>query len=225
MEDQELRVRYNEAADQKEQVGILAELNGVSVWEMRNKLVELGCSVDGRWFQNQNPNRTKPAVPKTTATEEEALRELRALRKDLQERIQTIETLELTVAQKERQLGDLEARLSDKDAAAERLTAQLDAMSREREALVAGCRDEVERLNAALLEARDRCETLQDAAEAPKPTELSDVINAFVDGRSGFSAYLWGRLIDAIWCARFLRQDTLSLAEGLCGQLRETEYA
>lgn len=64
MDDHEIRMSYENAVDKKEQISILADLNATDVWSMMCKLVELGCTVDGRWYQAENPKRKANAEEK-----------------------------------------------------------------------------------------------------------------------------------------------------------------
>ena len=45
MSDDEIRVSYNTAKDQKAQIKVLAELNAITPFVMAAKLRELGCEV------------------------------------------------------------------------------------------------------------------------------------------------------------------------------------
>lgn len=58
MSDDEIRVSYNTAKDQKAQIKILAELNVTTPTVMAAKLRELGCDVPDPPAVNQRPLRT-----------------------------------------------------------------------------------------------------------------------------------------------------------------------
>ena len=58
MTDFEILQAWNEAADKREQVEILADRNLTTVWKMAMKLKELNApDLDMRWFNQLNPER------------------------------------------------------------------------------------------------------------------------------------------------------------------------
>ena len=98
MDEHEILFSYKNAADQKEQVQILAELNAVDVWTMATWLKEHGAEIKLQHFQKYNPKwirgtsggeRKEKANPSedqdapTREQYEEALRGIIALREEL----------------------------------------------------------------------------------------------------------------------------------------------
>lgn len=65
MDEHEILFSYKNAADQKEQVKILAELNDVDVWTMVTFLKEHGAEISYQKFQKYNP-KWKAAIDKST---------------------------------------------------------------------------------------------------------------------------------------------------------------
>ena len=65
MPDDELTVMWRQAKDQREQVKILAELNGVSTAVMAEKLTALGCQLPelpASWLQEVPPLKAKDPI-------------------------------------------------------------------------------------------------------------------------------------------------------------------
>lgn len=65
MPDDELNVMWRQAKDQREQVKILAELNGVSTAVMAEKLTALGCQLPelpASWLQGVPPLKAKDPI-------------------------------------------------------------------------------------------------------------------------------------------------------------------
>lgn len=74
MTDFEILQAWNEAADKREQVQILADRNLTTVWHMALKLKELNApGLDMRWFNQLNPERkNKTQKPEPTEADTEA---------------------------------------------------------------------------------------------------------------------------------------------------------
>ena len=98
MDEHEILFSYKNAADQKEQVQILAELNAVDVWTMATWLKEHGAKINLQHFQKYNPKwrgatssgehkeKPEPSDDQDAPTREqyeEALRGIIALREEL----------------------------------------------------------------------------------------------------------------------------------------------
>ena len=65
MPDDELTVMWRQAKDQREQVKILAELNGVSTAVMAEKLTALGCQLPelpAAWLRGVPPLKAKDPI-------------------------------------------------------------------------------------------------------------------------------------------------------------------
>lgn len=98
MDEHEILFSYKNAADQKKQVQILADLNDVGVWEMATWLKKHGAEIKLQRFQKYNPNcirttsggerkeKENPSEDQDAPTREqyeEALRGIIALREEL----------------------------------------------------------------------------------------------------------------------------------------------
>lgn len=214
MEDQELRVRYNEAADQKEQVGILADLNGVPVAQMAEKLASIGCSVDKRWFSKRSPR------PKKTA--EDLMRQLDELGDRLNDTDIRRMLAEHHVAQRDAEISALRA---DLEAQKEILLLNGEELRRLREELLTAkqtadrLREQLTDAEAALSGKDAENERLRGALEAALGDADGpyEVICRVVGGKLGMEAYLWGELLRLLCLASDAGPDgSLTLEEAAC---------
>ena len=215
MTDEEIRREFEEAADQKKQVQILAEENGVGIWPMMEKLRALKVEgLDGRWYQNLNPARggqdvktesEKPELKPPTEKPKPASEKVEYLKKIIAEQAK-----QLTEAVTER--DDLKRQFEEKDAELAETCDRLDAAETKLfklADLINSKREDNERLSHALDEAREICET-QIEAIRKKDAEIAELrkkqgINAtsrlglirwFCRELTSPAAYLMGRLVE-----------------------------
>lgn len=217
MSDEEIRREFEEAADKKKQVQILADRNGVGVWEMMEKLQTLKAKgFDGRWYQNLNPARQqnggqavktepeKPAPKPPTEKPKPSSEKVEYLKKIIAEQAK-----QLTEAVTER--DDLKRQFEEKDAELAETCDRLDAAETKLfklADLINSKREDNERLSHALDEARDICET-QIEAIREKDAEIAalkarqsvnvtslGLIRWFCRDLTGSAAYLMGRIVE-----------------------------
>lgn len=211
MQDDELLACYDAAPDKQEAIRELANRNLVDTWDMRCYLMELGAKVDGRWFQNLNPNRQKKPKDyrfpvRDAGTDREPQPNAGYLKKivdeqarQLTEATERIRELEAENGAMKEQNAALTAQARELGTAGEKLNRTNEALEAERDAL----REQVNDLEI-------RCGELSAAQEPPaccgdlkvRPTQL-DIMREFVDELVGVEAWAMGDALDEIlgWCS------------------------
>ena len=218
MDDHEILMRYKEAADQKRQIGILADLNDCSVWEMREKLISLGAAVDGRWYQNQNPARrrreaedpndksafgirdaerrgegpgarTADETAEPIAGMERKDAELADLRQAVREKTEWIDGLERKLEERNGRIADLEQRNNE--------------IFQDRANIMRGAKGEIERLTERLRDCESYVRELESALDAGRRVDAdadwADVLHLFLEPFYGVEAYAAGRILEALY--------------------------
>ena len=87
MTDDEIVQNYKNAKKPKDQVKILAELNGVTTPEMARKLKELGLDVDVRWFTSGGNFRKKDKEDTENMSATEELQKVKQEAEELREEL------------------------------------------------------------------------------------------------------------------------------------------
>lgn len=220
MTDHEILSSYSQAKDQKEQIKILADLNCTSVWEMREYLVSLGAQIDGRWFQHLNPKRVgmaeKGGKNKGAAADPDA----------------RLKDLKTALADKEKEIGELQARLAWQDETLEEFRRDQIVKQCELEEQSKRIRESKEaeqKYQATIAELESKIFTLETNAAEPAEKELnfSSILEFFISDLQPMQAYLCGRLLEELYAwrskERGVRYNVLRVLDRLMYGAEENE--
>lgn len=213
MTDEKILETYQDAADKKEIVSDLANVNECDVWEMATHLKEIGADIKLNQFSKFNPKRgggkedggrieyLKTIIKK----QDEEMKRLYAENKTLEQSLQYDEE----VISKLR--GQLEA------------AAVPPERNEETELLLNEQRDRIATLEQQLEEhvrrMNEMTQLLEERQETPCLT-MSDLINRFCHGLYGVNAYLTGRIMETLYRWRFAGEDgQLLLLPGMIEEL------
>ena len=224
MTDEEILASWGKALDKKKHVQILADQNGVGVWDMMLKLDELTApDLDRRWYQNLNPARKQQNPPaKNTGESKSSGEKVAYLRKiieeqdrQLKERVAQVEALQKTIS-------DMQGEHTELIEAFEAARGKADAQE-VTEDICKRQQDEIDRLSGKLLDSGNRVESLErqndllrrnlseanaclreqedtiEALRIQRPTyNKFSLIRYFCDGLAGGGAFLMGRIVELL---------------------------
>jgi len=213
MTDEKLLEAYQDAADKKEIVSDLANVNECDVWEMATHLKEIGADIKLNQFSKFNPKR---GGGKEDGGRIEYLKTIIKKQDEEMKRLDAEnKTLEQSLQYDEEVISKLRGQLEAAAVPPER--------NEETELLLNEQRDRIATLEQQLEEhvrrMNEMTQLLEERQEMPCLT-MSSMINQFCYGLYGVNAYLTGRIVEMLYRWRFTGEDdNLLLLPGMIEEL------
>lgn len=215
MTDEKILEAYQDAADKKEIVSDLANVNECGVWEMASHLKEIGAKINLLQFNKFNPKRNNSQEGGNR------IEYLKTIIKKQDEEMKRLDaenkTLEQSLQYDEKVISELREKLTDVKLAAKAVPDE------ETELLLNEQRDRIATMEQQLEEhvkrMNEMTQLLEERQETPCLT-MSDLINRFCHGLYGVNAYLTGRIVETLYRWRFAGEDgQLLLLPGMIEEL------
>lgn len=213
MTDEKLLETYQDAADKKEIVADLANVNECGIWEMASHLKEIGAKINLQQFGKYNPKRNNGQEG------DSRIEYLKTIIKKQDQEMKRLDAEKKTLAQSlqydEEVISELRGQLEAAAVPPER--------NEETELLLNEQRDRIATLEQQLEEHVRRMNEMTQLLEGRQETPcltMSDLINRFCHGLYGVNAYLTGRIVETLYRWRFAGEGgQLLLLPGMIEEL------
>lgn len=210
MTDKKILETYQDAADKKEIVSDLANVNECSVWEMATHLKEIGADIKLNQFSKFNPKRG--------GGKEDGgrIEYLKTIIKKQDDEIKRLSSENQSLTESLNYDEEVILQMTDSKLKHDEETALLVQEQRNRIATMEQQLEEhVRRMN-------EMTQLLDERQETPYLLNMSDLINRFCTGLYGVNAYLTGRIVEMLYRWRFAGEDDqILLVPGLIDELTD----